>query len=137
MKKSVLILLFALIGISLQLCAADIVNNTNCGVSVRIVFYNSNDCSIINTCTTLSVPAHGSVTIPPCISSTVSLRGFEICWSPAVCINCATIGNFSGPHPCADFPFGPVPLGTGCSECTVSPTPIFIHWSVTGDLIVG
>lgn len=137
MKKLALMLVLAIIGFSQQLRAADIVNNTNCDITVRIVFYNPATCGIISTCTTLSVPGHSSVTIPPCISSSRSLEGFEICWSLAVCRNCVSIGNSTGAHPCADFPLGPVTLTTTCTDCITTTPFVTIQWSTIGDLVIG
>jgi hypothetical protein len=77
------------------------------------------------------------VTIPPCISSSVSLEGFEICWALSTCVNCVSIGNGTGPHPCPGFPLGPVTLTPTCSGCITSTPFVTIQWSATGDLVIG
>jgi len=137
MKKLALLLIIALIGLSQQSKAADVVNNTNCAVSVQIVFYNPSTCAVTSTCTVLSVAAHSTVTIPTdCISTSVALLGFEICWSPSVCTNCASIGNSTGDHPCAQFPAGPVTLYTDCSTCVAITPFVTIAWSSAGNLVI-
>jgi hypothetical protein len=137
MRKLALLLIIALMGFAQQMKAADVVNNTNCAISVHIVFYNATTCAITGSCTTLTIPAHSTVAIPACISSSVSLLGFEVCWSPSACTNCASIGNGAGAHPCAQFPAGPVTLSTDCSSCISATANVTISWTATGDFVVG
>jgi hypothetical protein len=136
MRKLIFLVMIALIGISKQVSAADIVNNTSCPVTVQIVFYNPLTCNVTGTCSFLTIAAHSTVVIPTCISSTTSLLGFEICWALSSCTNCVSIGNSSGPYPCPQFPAGPVTLFTNCSACSTS-VVVTIAWSSAGDLIIG
>jgi hypothetical protein len=50
MKKLIFFVMIALMGISQQVKAADIVNNTNCDVYVNIVFYSPFTCNITGSC---------------------------------------------------------------------------------------
>ncbi|HXS36043.1 MAG TPA: hypothetical protein VN721_05045 [Flavipsychrobacter sp.] len=139
MKKFFLATLIALMGLAQQAMAVNATNNTNCSVDVTALLYNVSTCGTTLVCTTVTIPAHSTVTFSTCVpSSTTELIGYSICWADAVCatIACATIGNSTGPYPCAAYPAGPVYLPT-CGLCSGTASKVKISWSSTGSLIIG
>lgn len=142
MKKLFLVMFMALMGLAQQVLASDIVNNTSCAVKVTAVLYNISTCNVTFTCTSVTVPAHSTATLPTCIaSSTTELLGYDICWADPVCasIACASIGNITGAHPCAQYPFGPVYL-PACGACSPTTARIRVAWDIattSGNLIIG
>ncbi|MGN6567723.1 MAG: hypothetical protein ACTHJ0_07215 [Flavipsychrobacter sp.] len=142
MKKVFLAMLIALMGLAQQVLARDVVNNTNCAVTITAVAYNTSTCAISLTCASITVPAHSTATLPGCVTiSSTELLGYDICWADPVCasIACASIGNITGAHPCAQFPLGPVYL-PACGTCSASTAGVKISWDLAttaGNLIIG
>lgn len=142
MKKFFLAMLITLTGLAQQAFARDVVNNTSCSVTITAVLYNTSTCNVTLTCMSVTVPAHSTATLPGCISSgTTELLGYDICWADPVCasIACASIGNITGAHPCAQFPLGPVYL-PACGTCSGTATRVKVAWdlaSTVGNLIIG
>lgn len=142
MKKFFLAMVIALMGLAQQVLASNVVNNTSCDVKITAVLYNTSTCNVTLTCMSVTVPAHSTATLPGCISSgTTELLGYDICWANSICasIACASIGNITGAHPCAQFPLGPVYL-PACGTCSASTAGAKIAWDLTstaGNLIIG
>jgi hypothetical protein len=132
MKKFLFATLIALTGLAQQVFANDIVNNTNCDVRVTAVVYSASTaaCSVLRTCMSVTVPAHSTASLPMCVvAGADELLGFDVCWSDVPCatIACASIGNSTGPYPCAQFPAGPVFLPP-CDSCSPAVGSVRISW---------
>jgi len=142
MKKFLFATLIALIGLAQQAMARDVVNNTGCSVTVTAVIYNTTTCTVSLTCTSVTVAAHSTGTLPICVpTGTTELLGYDVCWTDATCaaVPCVTIGNITGAHPCTQFPLGPVYL-PACSGCSTSASGVKVQWDLitpAGNLIIG
>ena len=134
MKKFLFAILIALTGFAQQVFASNnVVNNTSCDIRVTAVIYSAStatSCSVIITCMTVTVAAHSTATLPGCVAvGTDDLLGFDVCWADAICatVPCVSIGNSTGPYPCASFPAGPVSM-PACGSCSPTTTPVTVTW---------
>jgi len=132
MKKLLLLALLCLSFVASK--AQNIINKTNCTITVCAICYDPASCTIINVCpqtvSCIFVAPGATLPLPTCPQCQVppNLLAYQVCWANPQCPQpfCVTVAPPG--FPC----FPPQGFLGACQPCP----PANVFFSTTGDLIV-